>query len=105
MKAIESKICYNSYTIQKSSIKWIVKVEKPCDNCKHCFKEYNLDGWEDKLCTKSEFGYHKKSLTILKNNGKYFDDKYNRCIDTSVARYPDFDLCGIEGKYYESIWE
>ena len=42
MKAIESKICYNSYTIQKSSIKWIVKVEKPCDNCKHCFKEYNF---------------------------------------------------------------
>jgi hypothetical protein len=99
MKAIETKICYNSYTIQKSSIKWTVKIATPCDNCKHCFEEYNLDGCEDKLYTKSEFD--KKPFTILKNKD---DDKYSRCIDTSVSRYPDFDLCGIE-IYYESIWE
>jgi hypothetical protein len=104
MKAIETKICYNSYTIQKSSIKWTIKVVKPCDNCKYCHKEYNFDGWNESLCTKSEFNVHKK-ITMLKNDEKYLDDKYNRCIDTSVARYPDFDLCGIEGKYYESIWE
>jgi len=100
MKAIETKFCYNSYTIQKSSIKWTVKVVKPCDNCKYCHKEYNFDGWEDKLCTKSEFD--KKPFTILKNKE---DDKYNRCIDTSVARYPDFNLCGIDARYYESSEE
>lgn len=100
MKAINSKNCYNSYIVQKSSIKWTVKSVKPCDKCKYCIKTYNFDGWENTLCTKFEF-----DTLVPKNDEKYFDDKYNKCIDTSVARYPDFDLCGIEGKYYESIWE
>ena len=93
MKAIDLKKSYNSYVIQKSSIKWTVIPVKPCDKCKHCIKTYNFDGWENTLCTKFEFD------TLPKNDKKYFDDKY---IDTSVARYHDFDLCGIEAKYYES---
>lgn len=94
MKAINSKNFYNSYVVQKSSIKWTINNVKPCDKCKHCIKTYNFDGWEDTLCTRFEI-----------DNEKYFDDKYIRCIDISVARFPDFELCGIEAKYFESIEE
>ena len=97
MRAINSKNCNNSYVVQKSSIKWTVKSVKPCDKCKHCIKNYNFDGWEETLCTKFE--------TDTSKNDKNFDDKYSRCIDISVARFPDFELCGIEAKYFESSEE
>jgi hypothetical protein len=107
MKAIDPKNCYNSYVVQKSSIKWTINNVKPCDKCKHCIKTYNFDGWEETLCTKFEMDTSKndKEPVLKLKNDKYFDDKYLRCIDVSVARFPDFELCGIEAKYFESIEE
>jgi hypothetical protein len=60
--------------------KYTTILSKPvinCNNCKHCVIKN-----EDTFCSIFEF-----------QNKKF-------CVETSIIRFPEFDFCGIEAKYF-----
>lgn len=51
-----------------------------CNSCKHCVIKN-----EETFCSIFKFKNHKF------------------CVETNIIRFQEFDLCGIEAKYYSSI--